>query len=240
MPAGIDPLGEQNHLIFTAGPSNGTKLSYSSKTAINTKSPLTGIYLYAMSSGTTGHQIRKAGLWAVGIAGIADSPIHLDIKNRRVEFRDASRLWGAEAGKAQRVMLGGSSAREVATMAIGPAGVRLLRYASIMVDGPLYRAFGRGGPGCVMESKKLKGLVICGDEDIEVGDRDEFEKIRREILGRTKEKKEWATLWRRCGTLAAFDMVNTLGLLPTRNWQGGTFEGAESLSFPSHEKEWTW
>ena len=67
VPAGIDPLGEQNHLIFTAGPSNGTKLAYSSKTAVNTKSPLTGIHLYAMSSGTTGHQIRKAGLWAVDI-----------------------------------------------------------------------------------------------------------------------------------------------------------------------------
>jgi len=240
VPAGTDPLGEQNHLIFTAGPSNGTKLSYSSKTAINTKSPLTGIYLYAISSGTTGHQIRKAGLWAMDITGIADSPIYLDIRNRKVEFKDGTTLWGVESGEAQRLMLADSSATKAATVAIGPAGERSLRYAAIMVDGPLYRAFGRGGPGCVMGSKKLKGLVIYGDEEIEIGDRDGFEKIRRDILGRTKEKKEWATLWRRYGTRGAFDMVNTLGLLPTRNWQGGTFEGAERLSFPSHEKEWTW
>jgi hypothetical protein len=33
VPPGIDPLGEKNHLIFTAGPSNGTNLSYSSKAA---------------------------------------------------------------------------------------------------------------------------------------------------------------------------------------------------------------
>jgi aldehyde:ferredoxin oxidoreductase len=240
VPPRIDPLGEKNHLIFTAGPSNGTKLSYSSKTAVNTKSPLTGIYLYAMSSGTIGHQIRKAGLWAIDVAGIADSPTYLEINNPKVEFRDATPLWGMEAGEAQRVMLADSSARKAATMAIGPAGERLLRYASIMVDGPVCRAFGRGGSGCVMGSKKLKGVVIYGDEKIEAGDRDGFEKIRKDILGRTKENKEWATLWRRYGTRGSFDIVDKLGLLPTRNWQGGTFEAAERLSFPSHEKEWTW
>ncbi|TET42657.1 MAG: aldehyde ferredoxin oxidoreductase [Dehalococcoidia bacterium] len=240
VPPRIDPLGEKNHLIFTAGPSNGTNLSYSSKTVINTKSPLTGIYLYAMSSGTIGHQMRKAGLWAIDVAGIADSPTYLEINNQKVEFKDATPLWGMESGEAQRVMLGGLSARKAATMAIGPAGERLLRYAAIMVDGPVYRAFGRGGSGCVMGSKKLKGIVIYGDGKIEVGDRDGFEKIRKDILSRVKENEQWATLWRRYGTRMSVDTLNKLGLLPTRNWQGGTFEGAERLSFPSHEKEWTW
>jgi len=193
-----------------------------------------------MSSGTIGHQIRKAGLWAIDVAGIADSPTYLVINNQKVEFRDAVHLWGMEPGEAQRVMLGDLSARKAATMAIGPAGERLLRYAAIMVDGPVYRAFGRGGSGCVMGSKKLKGIVVHGDGEIEVGDRDGFQKIRKDILGRVKENKKWADLWRRYGTRGNFDTLNKLGLLPTRNWQGGTFEAAESLSFPSHEKEWTW
>jgi aldehyde:ferredoxin oxidoreductase len=240
VPPRIDPLGEKNHLIFTAGPSNGTGLSYSSKTAVNTKSPLTGIYLYAISSGTVGHQIRKCGLWAIDIAGIADSPTYLEITNQKVEFNDAATLWGMESGEAQRVMLRDLPARKTATMAIGPAGERLLRYASIMVDGPLYRAFGRGGSGCVMGSKKLKGIVIHGDGEIEVGDREGFDKIRKDILGRVKENKQWANSWHRYGTRGSFELVNTLGQLPTRNWQGGTFEGAGRLSFPSHEKEWTW
>ena len=180
VPPGIDPLDEQNHLVFTAGPSNGTNLSYSSKTVINTKSPLTGIYLYAMSSGTIGHQIRKAGLWAIDVTGIADSPTYLVINNRKVEFKDATPLWGMEPCEAQRVMLGDLSARKAATMAIGSAGERLIRYAAIMADGPVYRAFGRGGSGCVMGSKKLKGVVIRGDEKVEIGDRDGFERIRKE------------------------------------------------------------
>ncbi len=240
VPPRIDPLDERNHLIFTAGPSNGTNLSYSSKTTVNTKSPLTGIYLYAMSSGTIGHQIRKAGLWAIDVTGIADSPTYLVISNEKVEFKDATSVWGTEPWEAQRAMLGALSARKAATMAIGPAGERVLRYAAIMVDGPIYRAFGRGGSGCVMGSKKLKGIVVHGDRDIEVGDREGFERIRNDIVGRVKENKKWADSWRRYGTRGNFDTLNKLGLLPTRNWQGGTFEAAEKLSFPSHEKEWTW
>ena len=50
----------------------------------------------------------------------------------------------------------GKSPRTIGwVMAVGPAGERLLRYAAVMVDGPLYRAFGRGGPDCVMGSNKL-------------------------------------------------------------------------------------
>ena len=67
VPAKADPLGEENHLIFTAGPASGSGLSYSSKVNVNTKSPLTGIYLYAISSGILAHQMKKAGFWAIDI-----------------------------------------------------------------------------------------------------------------------------------------------------------------------------
>ena len=67
VPPKADPLGEENHLLFTAGPASGTGLSYSSKVNINTKSPLTGIYLYSISSGLLAHQMRKAGFWGIDI-----------------------------------------------------------------------------------------------------------------------------------------------------------------------------
>ena len=62
-----------------------------------------------------------------------------------------------------------------------------------------------------MGSKKLKGMVIYGDEKIEVGDRDGFEKIRKDILGRVKENEKWATLWFRYGTRGSFDSVRYAG-----------------------------
>ena len=77
VPEKADPLGEENHLIFTAGPASGSGLSYSSKVNVNTKSPLTGIYLFAISSGILAHQMKKAGFWALDIYGAAASPTYL-------------------------------------------------------------------------------------------------------------------------------------------------------------------
>jgi aldehyde:ferredoxin oxidoreductase len=77
VPAKADPLGEDNHIIFTAGPLSGTNFFYSSKGNLNTKSPLTNIYLYSISSGILSHQMRKAGFWAIDIYGIAKSPTYI-------------------------------------------------------------------------------------------------------------------------------------------------------------------
>ena len=43
VPKGADPLGDDNHLIFTVGPAHGTGAHWSSKICLNTKSPYTGL-----------------------------------------------------------------------------------------------------------------------------------------------------------------------------------------------------
>ena len=87
VPPKADPLGAENHLIFTAGPASGSGLYYSSKANLNTKSPLTGIYLYSISSGILAQQMRQAGFWAIDVSGSAESPIYLLIDNHRVYFQ---------------------------------------------------------------------------------------------------------------------------------------------------------
>ena len=126
---------------------------------MTTKSPLTNIYLYSICSGILAQEMRKAGFWAIDITGIADSPTYLVIHDEKVEFRDATSLWGMETAAAQKLMLGELSATKAATVGIGPAGEQLVRYAAVFGSGDLYRCFGRGGAGAVMGSKKLKGLV---------------------------------------------------------------------------------
>ncbi len=122
----IDPLGEENHLIFTSGPANGTNLPFSSKSVLNTKSPLTNVYLYSVSSGTFSHQIRKAGYWAIDIKGIANTPTYIEIDDRGLNFKDANSLWGVESNESQRVMRGSLPKSKAATIAIGPAGEKLI------------------------------------------------------------------------------------------------------------------
>ncbi len=226
VPAKVNPLSEANHLIFSGGPASGTPLPFSSRTTVNTKSPLTGLYLRGSASGTFAHQTKKAGFWAIDIGGIADSPVYIRISNQNVEFIDASHLWGIEPGETERVLLDGLSQEKAAAIAIGPAGENLVPYAVISTAFPHYRIFGRGGAGCVMGAKKLKGIVISGDGQTGAADKARFDALRKHITGMLHDKKEWAANWRNYGTtISSLEFMCKAGLLPTRNWQGGAFEG---------------
>lgn len=235
IPARTDPLGEENHLIFTAGPASGTNLPFSSRTVLNTKSPHTGIYLRSSASGIFGHQMKKAAFWAVDIRGIADSPVYITINNQKVEFKDATPLWGVESGETQRALLGGLPAGKAAAVVIGPAGEKLVPYATVVTGDPHYRIFGRGGAGCVMGSKKLKGIVVSGDGRTGAADKEKFEAVRRAITGIVKEKKKSLTNWHNYGTVGTIKLLCERGALPTRNWQGGVFEGWQGIDLVTME-----
>lgn len=239
VPAKADPLGEDNHLIFTAGPLSGTGFFYSSKANVTTKSPLTNIYLYSICSGIQAQEIRKAGYWAIDIKGIAESPTYLSILDEKVEFKDASPLWGMETAAAQRLMLGELQRAKVATVGIGPAGEQLIRYASLFGGGNLYRCFGRGGAGCVMGSKNLKGLVVVGTGKVNIPHKDKFEAAKRQIAHRLNtDFKQWGELWRRYETSADLQTTNDLGIIPTRNWQTGQFEGWQGIDKSTTPMGW--
>ena len=198
---------------------------YSSKVNINTKSPLTGIYLYAISSGIVAHTMRQAGFWAIDVRGVAESPTYLSIDNHQVQFKDASALWGLETAEAQKRMLEDLSLAKAATVGIGPAGEHLNPYAALFTDGALYRCFGRGGCGAVMGSKNLKGMVVTGDSEVTAVNGKKFSEVNKEIARLLKtEHKGWAEWWRRYETASDLETMNELGLLPTRNWQTGQFE----------------
>ena len=239
VPPKADPLGAENHLIFSAGPASGSGLYYSSKVNVNTKSPLTGIYLYSISSGILAQQMRRAGFWAIDVGGIAESPTYLLIDNHQVQFKDAASLWGLETAAAQTHMLNSASQKNAATVGIGPAGEQLNRYASIFAGGALYRCFGRGGAGAVMGSKNLKGMVVTANSAQKPVQGEKISALNKEFAALLKtEHKGWAENWRRYETTADLDTMNELGLLPTRNWQTGQFEGWQGIDKSTTPMGW--
>jgi aldehyde:ferredoxin oxidoreductase len=239
VPAKANPLGKENCLIFTAGPASGTGLFYSSKANVSTKSPLTGIYLYSISSGIMTQQMRKAGYWAIIIKGMADSPTYLVINNGDVSFRDAASLWGVETAMAQKAMLENRDPKKASTVGIGPAGEQLIPSASIFSEGPLYRCFGRGGAGAVMGSKKLKGIVVSGNGHVKACDPERFEALNKEMASRLKtDLKGWADWWRSYETASDLETMNELGILPARNWQKGQFEGWRGIDKSTTPMGW--
>ncbi|MFC1872366.1 aldehyde ferredoxin oxidoreductase family protein [Chloroflexota bacterium] len=224
VPPKADPLGTENHLIFTAGAASGTDMFFSSKVNLSTKSPLTGGYLSTVASTTLGHQMAKAGYYAIDIKGIAKSPTFLVITKDGVEFKDGATVWGMETARAQTEMLGDLSPKAAATVAIGPTGEKQVLYAAIFTEGGNYRCWGRAGSGAVMGTKMLKGIVVQGDNEIEIPDMEKYRAVKLEMVEALKTKgKKWADRWSRYETGSDLELMDKAGLIPTKNWQYGQF-----------------
>lgn len=186
VPAGIDPLGPENKLIFALGPMTGHPLPGSGRNNIGAKSPLTGAFGESEVGGFWGAELKRAGYDAVIVEGASSEPVYLKIENGRAEIRDAGKIWGldvADAENAVREELGGKKYR---TAAIGPAGENLVRFACIIND--ITHAAGRTGLGAVMGSKKLKLIAVKGNKPPEIADRGKILEMARALAKSTKEK----------------------------------------------------
>ena len=73
VPAGADPLGIENKLIFAPGVATGLPISGASRNAIGAKSPLTGAFGAAEVGGHWGAQFKRAGFDALIIQGVSGS-----------------------------------------------------------------------------------------------------------------------------------------------------------------------
>ena len=225
-PPQADPLGPDNPLIFAGSPLVGTRLTTSSKFAVVAKSPLTGFIGDSLSSSFLANELKKTCGDALIITGRSASPTVLYIQDGRPEYLDASDLMGLGTSATERAVKQRLSNKRVRVAAIGPAGERLVRYATIANDGG--RHAGRCGPGAVMGSKNLKALALLGSHTAPVADPDAIHEygldLARRSLGPATEK------YRGLGTIANVSVFNRLGTLPTRNFQQSTFEDAEEIS----------
>ncbi|MBI4319181.1 MAG: aldehyde ferredoxin oxidoreductase family protein [Chloroflexi bacterium] len=228
-PKGLDPLDAANPIILSAGPAQGVGSPYSPKAMLTTKSPLTGIYLRCCSSGSLGPNLKKAGFTGTVITGKAPRPTYVVVRDQDVEFRSAEHLWGMKVGESQDAMLRESGTTGASVIGIGPAGEAGVRVACVLCEGERYRAFGRGGAGALMGSKNLKGLVVRGTKRLAPARADEFARLKEYVREYIKANPGWAKRWTTYGTGSDVVTLSKLGLLPTRNWQTGSFERAEAI-----------
>ena len=223
-PAGADPASAENPLVFVTSPLVGSRLTTSSKFAVVTKSPLTGFVGDSLSSSFLATELKSSGCDALVIRGRADGPTLLSIKDGAVEFVDAAGLMGKSTYETEAAVKATIPGARVAC--IGPAGEKLVRFASISNDGG--RHAGRTGPGMVMGAKNLKAVAVRGSSPVPVAEPDVLREIGREMtrrsLGPATEK------YRTLGTIANVSVFDRLGTLPTRNFRESTFEGSDRIS----------
>jgi len=230
VPAGADPLGPENKLIFALGPVTGQPLPGSGRNSIGAKSPLTGIFGEAEAGGFWGAELKRAGFDCVIVEGISQNPVYLKIENGDAEILDAGKLWGleiADADRAVREALG----TNFRTAAIGPAGENLVRFACIIND--VSHAAARTGLGAVMGSKKLKLIAVKGSKAPDMADREKILAMSRDLNKKIKEKPTPFSIY---GTGSTMENYEKTGNLPIRNFQGGFFPAARELS-PQRMKE---
>jgi aldehyde:ferredoxin oxidoreductase len=226
--SGAEPLGPENHLMFASSPLVGTPVPMASRYAVMGKSPLTGTWGDANAGGTFGPMLKFAGYDAILLHGIAERPVYLWLHNGRAELRDGQALWGMDTQQTiDRLRQVTHAKAEVAC--IGPAGEKSSLISCII--GPGGRAAGRSGLGAVMGSKRLKALVVYGNQPIPVAHPQQMCRLRQKYLYHLSGL--WADSLREFGTSAITAEAIRYGAAPTKNWQGmpgSDFPGPETLS----------
>ncbi len=225
LPAGLDPWSAENKLILMTGPLTGTIVPNSGKLAVAAKSPATGTVLDCSIGGHFAPELKYAGYDAVIIEGKAKNPVYLFIEDNRVELRSAAGLWGKGAHETEHLVA--DTLGDVVTLAIGQAGENLLPIACISSE--LYRQAGRGGIGAVMGGKNLKAIAVRGSGGVDAPN------IRKLSTALNKIKAEDTmtddNMWAFSdGTPMIVELSQTAGILPTRNFQQGTFDDYEKVN----------
>jgi aldehyde:ferredoxin oxidoreductase len=224
----VDPLSEENKLIFMTGPLTGTFASSGGRYEVVAKAPLTGTIGASNSGGQFGPELKYAGYDGIIFEGRAEKPVYLWIEDDKAEIRDASHLWGKNVFETTDTVLA-ETAEDARVACIGPGGEKKVLFAGVLND--RNRAAGRSGLGAVMGSKNLKAVAVKGSKSIKVADPEGFMEACTDARKKLKEHPVTGGGLPTYGTQILINILNQSGALPTRNWRdGGIFEEAEGIS----------
>ena len=222
---GCEALSADNPICIANGIFAGTPVPVGAKYGLASKSPMTGFIGDSLSGSWFSIALKRAGWDGVVIHGASEKWVNVFVDDDRVEFRDATKLLGLDTFQTEEAIREQLADDQVRSATIGPAGENGVRFANVTNDG---RQAGRTGHGAVWGFKKLKALSVRGTHGIQVADPKTLNKLSFDI---TKASQGPHTVkYRVLGTSQNVLTLNKLGLLPTRNYQEGTFEQAELVS----------
>jgi aldehyde:ferredoxin oxidoreductase len=113
--AGAEPFGPDNVLSVFVGPATGA--------------PVSGD---AQAGGFWPAAFERTGFDGIVVTGQADGPVYLWVSDGKAELRDAQHLWGKITGEVEDSLKEELADKNIEVMQIGPAGERLVRYASVI------------------------------------------------------------------------------------------------------------
>lgn len=224
----IDPLGEQNKLILTTGPFQGSTISSAGRHAIMTKSPLTGLFIDSYQGGDFSHELKRANVDMLIVEGKSPAPVWVSIDEDGADVHDAKELWRRDTWETEdriQAKLG----EKASVISIGPAGERMVRFASPVSQ--KRRVAGRGGTGAVFGSKNLKALAARAKQPkkFEPANRDAYKPVWAATFQSLKGFRERKHPFYTYGTSSSSLLASSIDRLPTLNYAHGTWEKAATV-----------
>ncbi len=233
-----EPFGRRNKFIISQGWFSDTNLSTTGKISIGGKSPLTGGIKESNTGGHFGKRMAKLGIKAVILEDIPEkgtSTRVLYISSNDIKLIDTPGLQYKRVSDTIR-LLREQFGTNIGIICIGPAGERKMAAAGLACPDDKdvqIRFAARGGLGALLGSKGIKAIVVNADKSIapETANPDLLKETIKEVTNllaadpKSKNRKLY-------GTLDILDMANQIGILPTRNFSEGSFEGASEMTGP--------
>ena len=230
-----DALGRDNKLIVASGWLGDTVVTTAGRCSVGGKSPLTGGVKEANVGGEPGKQLARLGVRALVLEDAPEKPEPrvLWVGKDKCEIllrTGAARRRGERNLRPSLPSVWGG----YRFFCIGPAGEMCLGAAAIATTdrtGAQARFAARGGLGAVMGSKGIKAIVFddSGAHPERAQDPEGLTEAGRELWQilhddpKTQNRHDF-------GTPAVLSICDSLGILPTRNFQNGHFEEFEAIS----------
>jgi len=229
---GIDPLSEENIIVFMPGVYMGTGAPCSGRWSAITKSPLTGIMVSASCGGPFGMSLKTSGWDGLILTGKAPEKSYLYVNSKGVEIRNAKDLWGKTTVETQKTLEKEGSG----ILAIGPAGENLVRFANVISG---HRFLGRGGIGTVLGSKNIKAIVAQGGEfKIDPANKEAFDKARKLATKQINSNDMTSGAYRDFGTTANVIPCNDANILPVNNFSDGSHPNHIEISGENYKEKY--
>lgn len=227
MPAGIDPLAPESMITFMLGVTTGAPISGQSRLNVNAKSPLTGAIGDSQSGGFFPAELKFAGFDGIVVTGRSEEPVYLAIIDGEPALHPAGHLVGRVTGEVETILREEIGDTKAEVLQYGPAAENGVLFSSLV--NMANRNNGRTGMGLVLASKQLKAIVVRGRARVEIADKwalGALSKAGPRLMPGNPDVDDLATH----GTAGCLMYQNTIGSLPTDNYNRGQFDGCEPIS----------
>lgn len=225
--ATVDPLSEENKIVFATGAMTGTNSPTAGRYMVVTKSPLNNMIASSNSGGKWGAKLKYAGWDALIVEGKSEKPIYLNIEDDKIEILTAEPFVGMLSESLDDLLK--EMHPKCSVLNIGPAGENQSLIAAIINDKD--RAAGRSGVGAVMGSKNLKAISVTSTKNVmEPFDAPKLKEATAECIKKIRENGVTSGGLPTYGTAVLVNIINNVGSFPVNNWQGSYFEKADDIS----------